>query len=85
MLMFGEFASDQSCGCVLHADAGNDHVRFDIRGVILTDSLGGGNPIHQDDNVKLRDQKRSMIEAACRHAYAERPAHHIALEQRHFY
>ena len=46
-------------------------------------ALGGGNPVHSDDNVALCERERSRIEAACRNAFAEGPSPRILVDVRH--
>jgi hypothetical protein len=84
MLTFREFVSDDRRGCLIHAQTGNERVRFDISGPILMDILGSGNPIHHQHNVGLCEQKRGIILAACQRAYDQRPAERIALKARDF-
>jgi hypothetical protein len=84
MLTFGKFESDMAWGCVIHAQSGSEHVRFDISSLVLTTSLGGGNPVHHDENMRLCESKRTIIEPACQRAYDQQPAERIALQQQHF-
>jgi hypothetical protein len=85
MLEFGSLESDMAYGCVLHAKSGNEYVSFAISSLILTTNLDGGNPVHHIANVKLCEDKRTVIEPACQRAHDEHPADRaITLEERHF-
>jgi hypothetical protein len=49
-------------------------VRFLVNRLILTDVLGGGNPVHDHANLAVCRAERARIEAACMRAFASRPA-----------
>jgi hypothetical protein len=48
------------------AMVGNDRKQFRIRGKLLSDELGGGNPVDDRGNRALAESKRPLIERACR-------------------
>ena len=69
--------------CLLWADEPvHERVRFEVATDVLK-ALGGGNPVHSDDNVALCERERSRIEAACRNAFAEGPSPRILVDVRH--
>jgi hypothetical protein len=86
MLTFDiNFHSDRMLGCVLWADETvMGRVRFDIGSRILQDVLHGMNLVHDDANVALCERERLRIEAACRRAFADRPAERIDLQPTDF-
>jgi len=87
MLTFEDrFHSDGVLGCYLWADEPQTEkqVRFNIGPKILQDVLLGGNPVHDNVNVALCETNRSRIEAACQHAFADRPAASIDLQPMDF-
>jgi hypothetical protein len=86
MLTFdNSFRSDRRFGCLLWADEPKmGRVCFYIGPTILQDVLHGGNPVHDDANVKLCERHRQPIEAACRRAFASRPSPRIDLKPSDF-
>ena len=67
-------------GCLLWADEPKfGRVRFHIGSRILVDMLHGGNPVHNDDNVKLCETCRPRIEKACRRAFIREQSARVEL------
>jgi hypothetical protein len=54
-------------------------VRFSIAASILVDQLGVENPVKDQAVIKLCEEQRDKIEAACRRAFERQPAGDVSL------
>jgi hypothetical protein len=59
-------------------------VRFLLDSKLLVEELQGGNPVHDERNIDLCRANRTKIEAACRTAFAQRPAKDVGLTKLDF-
>jgi hypothetical protein len=86
MLTFdSHFVADSDSRCIIWADESVfGRVQFSIGSLILVDTLHGENPVASDRNRVLCEQKRSLIEAACKRAFKERPTEFVELQTRDF-
>ncbi len=79
MLTFGKFKSDMGWGCVVHAQSGTDYLDFAIPSLVLT-KLGVSNPVHHEENEKVCEDKRDVLEPAYQRALERRPGSPTMLE-----
>jgi hypothetical protein len=59
-------------------------IRFEIAPDVLSDVLGGANPVHDSENVALCQRERLRITAACSNALRRSALNEIRLEPRDF-
>jgi hypothetical protein len=59
-------------------------IRFEIGPDVLSDVLGGANPVHDSENVALCQRERLRITAACSTALRRSALNEIRLEPRDF-
>jgi len=59
-------------------------IRFEIGPDVLSDALGGANPVHDAENVALCQRERLRITAACSNALRRSARNEIRLEPRDF-
>jgi hypothetical protein len=59
-------------------------IRFEIGPDVLSDVLGGANPVHDAENVALCQRERLRITAACSNALRRSALNEIRLEPRDF-
>ena len=59
-------------------------IRFEIGPDVLSDVLGGANPVHDSENVALCQRERLRIAAACSNALRRSALNEIRLEPRDF-
>ena len=73
-------ASRSTCG----PSTSRSRIRFEIGPDVLSDMLGGGNPVDDAENVALCQRKRLRITAACSNALRRSALNEIRLDPRDF-
>jgi hypothetical protein len=79
------FVADDSHRVYLWAEhQSRSRIRFEIGPDVLSEVLGGANPVHDDENLALCRRERLRIVAACSNALRRSALNEIRLEPRDF-
>jgi hypothetical protein len=76
-----QFVADEPLRVSLWAEhQSRSRIRFEIGPDVLSEVLGGANPVHDDENLALCQRERLRIVAACSNALRRSALNEIRLE-----